>query len=155
MLTSNKHLLIIFYPSWLASCAYDSSFSETLCLNVRYWLTFCPVESDYTVVFFAAGVRHAPSWNWVWKAYRSLSRKYRKNLKKLVRFCSDTHLYLLSPPCFSLASAACTKCYRRVWHRFSLNWRLHSCWFTASHCDTTQQRQLHCNTGVSYLCPPP
>ena len=42
------------------------------------------VESDYTVVFFAAGSRHAPSWNWVWKAYRSLSRKYRKNLKSLV-----------------------------------------------------------------------
>ncbi|KAH0831853.1 Rho GTPase activation protein, partial [Lanmaoa asiatica] len=42
------------------------------------------VESDYTVVFFAAGGRHAPSWNWVWKAYRSLSRKYRKNLKRLV-----------------------------------------------------------------------
>ena len=36
------------------------------------------------MVFFAAGVRHAPNWNWVWKAYRSLSRKYRKNLKRLV-----------------------------------------------------------------------
>ncbi|KAL0960827.1 hypothetical protein HGRIS_005846 [Hohenbuehelia grisea] len=34
------------------------------------------VESDYTVVFFAAGSRHTPGWNWVWKAYRSLSRKY-------------------------------------------------------------------------------
>ena len=28
---------------------------------------------------------HTPSWNWVWKAYRSLNRKYRKNLKQLVR----------------------------------------------------------------------
>lgn len=43
------------------------------------------VEADYTVVFFAAGGRHTPGWNWVWKAYRSLSRKYRKNLKRLVR----------------------------------------------------------------------
>lgn len=42
------------------------------------------VEADYTVVFFAAGGRNTPGWNWVWKAYRSLSRKYRKNLKKLV-----------------------------------------------------------------------
>ena len=42
------------------------------------------VESDYTVVFLAAGNRHSPGWNWVWKAYRSLSRKYRKNLKRLV-----------------------------------------------------------------------
>ncbi|KAI0315610.1 hypothetical protein OF83DRAFT_1131219 [Amylostereum chailletii] len=41
------------------------------------------VESDYTVVFFAAGSKHTPGWNWVWKAYRSLSRKYRKNLKRL------------------------------------------------------------------------
>lgn len=45
------------------------------------------VESDYTVVFFAAGSRHTPGWNWVWKAYRSLSRKYRKNLKRLVCLC--------------------------------------------------------------------
>lgn len=45
-----------------------------------------PVESDYTVVFFAAGAKHAPSWNWIWKAYRSLSRKYRKNLKRLASF---------------------------------------------------------------------
>lgn len=44
-----------------------------------------PVESDYTVVFFAAGNKHTPGWNWIWKAYRSLSRKYRKHLKKLVR----------------------------------------------------------------------
>lgn len=42
------------------------------------------VESDYTVVFFAAGGKYTPGWNWVWKAYRSLSRKYRKNLKRLV-----------------------------------------------------------------------
>ncbi|KAH7099000.1 Rho GTPase activation protein [Auriculariales sp. MPI-PUGE-AT-0066] len=41
------------------------------------------VESDYTVVFFAAGNKHTPGWNWIWRAYRSLSRKYRKNLKKL------------------------------------------------------------------------
>lgn len=34
------------------------------------------VENDYTVVFLTAGGRHSPGWNWVWKAYRSLSRKY-------------------------------------------------------------------------------
>ncbi|CEL60405.1 Rho GTPase-activating protein 1 OS=Homo sapiens GN=ARHGAP1 PE=1 SV=1 [Rhizoctonia solani AG-1 IB] len=42
------------------------------------------VENDYVVVFLAAGGRHTPSWNWVWKAYRSMSRKYRKNLKRLL-----------------------------------------------------------------------
>lgn len=47
-------------------------------------LADAPVESDYTVIFFAAGGRHRPAWDWVWKAYRSLSRKYRKNLKRLV-----------------------------------------------------------------------
>ncbi|KAG9091697.1 hypothetical protein FRC06_000450 [Ceratobasidium sp. 370] len=42
------------------------------------------VENDYVVVFFAADGRHTPSWNWIWKAYRGLSRKYRKNLKRLL-----------------------------------------------------------------------
>ncbi|ELU42303.1 CDC42 rho GTPase-activating protein [Rhizoctonia solani AG-1 IA] len=32
------------------------------------------VENDYVVVFLAAGGRHTPSWNWIWKAYRSMSR---------------------------------------------------------------------------------
>ncbi|KAG6864402.1 hypothetical protein C0991_009853 [Blastosporella zonata] len=59
------------------------------------------VESDYTVVFFAAGGRHAPGWNWVWKAYRSLSRKYRKNLKQLY----IVHSSFFSKMLFSLAGA--------------------------------------------------
>ncbi|KAJ1303587.1 hypothetical protein OPQ81_011770 [Rhizoctonia solani] len=42
------------------------------------------VENDYVVVFLAAGGRHTPSWNWIWKAYRGMSRKYRKNLKRLL-----------------------------------------------------------------------
>ncbi|KAH9912861.1 uncharacterized protein BXZ73DRAFT_93060 [Epithele typhae] len=53
------------------------------------------VESDYTVVFLAAGNRHTPGWNWVWKAYRSLSRKYRKNLKRLF-FRKITYINTLS-----------------------------------------------------------
>ena len=60
-----------------------------------YWLTSHAVESDYTVVFFAAGGRHTPGWNWVWKAYRSLSRKYRKNLKRLVRSLSFPNICTL------------------------------------------------------------
>ncbi|KAL1746530.1 hypothetical protein HDZ31DRAFT_33971 [Schizophyllum fasciatum] len=59
------------------------------------------VESDYTVVFFAAGGRHTPGWNWVWKAYRSLSRKYRKNLKRLY----IVHSTFFSKMLFSLAGA--------------------------------------------------
>ncbi|RDB14657.1 Rho GTPase-activating protein 8 [Hypsizygus marmoreus] len=59
------------------------------------------VESDYTVVFFAAGGKHTPGWNWVWKAYRSLSRKYRKNLKQLY----IVHSSFFSKMLFSLAGA--------------------------------------------------
>ncbi|KAF7364686.1 Rho GTPase-activating protein 8 [Mycena venus] len=59
------------------------------------------VESDYTVVFFAAGGKHTPGWNWVWKAYRSLNRKYRKNLKRLY----IVHSSFFSKMLFSLAGA--------------------------------------------------
>ncbi|KAH9179346.1 CDC42 rho GTPase-activating protein [Lactarius sanguifluus] len=58
-------------------------------------------ESDYTVVFFAAGSRYTPGWNWMWKAYRSLSRKYRKNLKRLY----IVHSNFFSKMLFSLAGA--------------------------------------------------
>ncbi|KAK7048891.1 Rho GTPase-activating protein 8 [Favolaschia claudopus] len=59
------------------------------------------VESDYTVVFFAAGGRHNPGWNWIWKAYRSLNRKYRKNLKRMY----IVHSSFFSKMLFSLAGA--------------------------------------------------
>ena len=64
-------------------------------ISTLHSLTSCAVESDYTVVFFAAGGRHTPGWNWVWKAYRSLSRKYRKNLKRLVRSLSFPNICTL------------------------------------------------------------
>ncbi|KAI0056573.1 Rho GTPase activation protein [Artomyces pyxidatus] len=59
------------------------------------------VESDYTVIFFAAGSKNTPGWNWVWKAYRSLSRKYRKNLKRMYIVHSNFFTKML----FSLAGA--------------------------------------------------
>ncbi|KAG2123806.1 hypothetical protein DEU56DRAFT_828775 [Suillus clintonianus] len=69
------------------------------------------VESDYTVVFFAAGGRYAPHWNWVWKAYRSLSRKYRKNLKRLL----IVHSSFFSKMLFSLAGAVVSpKFFRKI-----------------------------------------
>ncbi|KAI0072491.1 Rho GTPase activation protein [Panus rudis PR-1116 ss-1] len=69
------------------------------------------VEADYTVVFFAAGGRHTPGWNWVWKAYRSLSRKYRKNLKKLFIVHSNFFTKML----FSLAGAIISpKFFRKI-----------------------------------------
>ncbi|KIK80190.1 hypothetical protein PAXRUDRAFT_833676 [Paxillus rubicundulus Ve08.2h10] len=69
------------------------------------------VESDYTVVFFATGGRYAPSWNWVWKAYRSLSRKYRKNLKRLY----IVHSSFFSKMLFSVAGAIISpKFFRKI-----------------------------------------
>ncbi|KAG7445547.1 RhoGAP-domain-containing protein [Guyanagaster necrorhizus] len=69
------------------------------------------VEADYTVVFFAAGGKHAPGWNWVWKAYRSLSRKYRKNLKLLF----IVHSSLFSKMLYSLAGAIVSpKFFRKI-----------------------------------------
>ncbi|OSX56415.1 hypothetical protein POSPLADRAFT_1159761 [Postia placenta MAD-698-R-SB12] len=69
------------------------------------------VESDYTVVFFAAGGRHTPGWNWVWKAYRSLSRKYRKNLKKLF----IVHSTFFTKMLFSLAGTIISpKFFRKI-----------------------------------------
>ncbi|KAJ2849631.1 hypothetical protein IWW36_002494 [Coemansia brasiliensis] len=41
------------------------------------------VESDYTVVLFAASARYNPSIKWLFNAYRRLGRKYKKNLKAL------------------------------------------------------------------------
>ncbi|PIA14726.1 Rho GTPase activation protein [Coemansia reversa NRRL 1564] len=41
------------------------------------------VESDYTVVLFAANARYKPSAKWLYTAYRRLGRKYKKNLKAL------------------------------------------------------------------------
>ncbi|KAI0667686.1 Rho GTPase activation protein [Trametes maxima] len=69
------------------------------------------VESDYTVVFLAAGNRHTPGWNWVWKAYRSLGRKYRKNLKRLYVVHSNFFTKML----FSLAGAIISpKFFRKI-----------------------------------------
>ena len=59
------------------------------------------VESDYTVVLFAAGGGHTPPRNWMWKAYRGLSRKYRKNLKQLVSLSAQNWLRSTFDTCLS------------------------------------------------------
>jgi len=79
----------------VAACALPDpeqvSYDQLLANILAYFDLY--VESDYTVAFLAAGGRHAPSWNWLWKVYRSqLSRKYRKNLKRL---------YVVHPSFFS------------------------------------------------------
>ncbi|TFK27570.1 Rho GTPase activation protein [Coprinopsis marcescibilis] len=75
--------------------SYDLLLSQILAYLNLY------VEADYTVVFFAAGNRYTPGWNWIWKAYRSLNRKYRKNLKQLY----IVHSSFFSKMLFSLAGA--------------------------------------------------
>ncbi|KAF8992208.1 hypothetical protein BDZ89DRAFT_141317, partial [Hymenopellis radicata] len=69
------------------------------------------VEADYTVIFFAAGSRHTPGWNWVWKAYRGLNRNYRKNLKRLF----IVHSTFFTKMLFSLAGAIISpKFFRKI-----------------------------------------
>ncbi|KAH9986621.1 hypothetical protein BJV77DRAFT_1145577 [Russula vinacea] len=76
------------------------------------------VESDYAVVFFAAGSKYTPGWNWMWKAYRSLSRKYRKNLKRLY----IVHSNFFSKMLFSLAGAFISpKFFRKITYVTSLS----------------------------------
>ncbi|KAG0021009.1 hypothetical protein BGZ80_003214 [Entomortierella chlamydospora] len=41
------------------------------------------VENDYTVVMFSGGARYRPGWNWLFRAYGSLNRRFKKNLKAL------------------------------------------------------------------------
>ncbi|KAI8078543.1 Rho GTPase activation protein [Thamnidium elegans] len=41
------------------------------------------VENDYVMVFFSSPARYRPGWMWLLRAYRSLDRKYKKNLKAL------------------------------------------------------------------------
>ncbi|CAG8545036.1 8158_t:CDS:2 [Acaulospora morrowiae] len=63
------------------------------------------VESDYTVVLFVGGAKHNPGWAWMFRAYKSLSRKYKKNLKSLyvvqpsslIRFYFDFMNAIISP----------------------------------------------------------
>ncbi|KEP51997.1 Rho GTPase-activating-like protein [Rhizoctonia solani 123E] len=76
------------------------------------------VENDYVVVFLAAGGRHTPSWNWIWKAYRSMSRKYRKNLKRLL----IVHPTWFSKMFVSLAGAVLSpKFFRKITYVSSLS----------------------------------
>ncbi|KAI0297651.1 hypothetical protein BC826DRAFT_1090815 [Russula brevipes] len=67
-----------------------------------------PREVDYDVLLSRIlsyldlyGFKYTPGWNWMWKAYRSLSRKYRKNLKRLY----IVHSNFFSKMLFSLAGA--------------------------------------------------
>ncbi|KAG4306255.1 hypothetical protein PORY_000243 [Pneumocystis oryctolagi] len=66
-------------------------------------------ENDYSVVLFAGGVRHRPSWNWLFQAYQSLGRKYRKYIKVLyivhstwwIREADDSQMHHLVSPKFA------------------------------------------------------
>ncbi|KAG2237443.1 hypothetical protein INT48_009572 [Thamnidium elegans] len=40
-------------------------------------------KNDYVMVFFSSPARYRPGWMWLLRAYRSLDRKYKKNLKAL------------------------------------------------------------------------
>ncbi|KAI9140696.1 divergent CRAL/TRIO domain-containing protein [Paraphysoderma sedebokerense] len=66
------------------------------------------VENDYVVVLFSSGSQYRPGVLWLLKAYRRLTRKYKKNLKNLyivhpakwVKLIFDTMNKILSPKFF-------------------------------------------------------
>lgn len=43
------------------------------------------MEQDYSVVYFHYGLtsKSKPSLSWLWKAYKTFDRKYKKNIKSL------------------------------------------------------------------------
>ncbi|PVU99476.1 hypothetical protein BB559_000681 [Furculomyces boomerangus] len=41
------------------------------------------VSKNYSLVFFAGGIKYKPSWGWLLSTYQSLERDYKKNLKSL------------------------------------------------------------------------
>ena len=85
--------IVTFFRIW-TYMVHPSLYNSQITRSNMVLVSLHAVEADYTVVFFAAGGKHAPSWNWVWKAYRSLNRKYRKNLKQLVGKLSFFHSLL-------------------------------------------------------------
>ena len=62
--------------------AKDSNMSELLDLILAKLREY--VENDYILVFFNSPIVNKPSLLWMIKAYRSLNRSYRKNLKRLI-----------------------------------------------------------------------
>ena len=56
---------------------FNLIFRSCLAILDRY------ANRDYVVVFYSAPMEHRPSVSWMLTAYRSLSRKYKKNIKKL------------------------------------------------------------------------
>ncbi|KAG1469752.1 hypothetical protein G6F56_003075 [Rhizopus delemar] len=63
------------------------------------------VKNDYVMVFFSSPARYRPGWFWLLRAYRSLDRKYKKNLKalyvvhltRMYRFVFDLANRIISP----------------------------------------------------------
>lgn len=70
----------------LYACVLPSEFTSVeldgLLAYIRHRLDQF-VENDYVVVLFANPLDQRPPWSWLIKAYKSLSREYKKNLKKL------------------------------------------------------------------------
>ncbi|KAG5440892.1 hypothetical protein PCK2_000047 [Pneumocystis canis] len=84
--------------------AKDVNYDELLERMLLIMDTFVD-ENDYSMVLFAGGIRCRPSWNWLFQAYQSLGRKYRKHIKALyivhstwwIRVMLDCMHHLLSP----------------------------------------------------------
>ncbi|KAG2187237.1 hypothetical protein INT44_004922 [Umbelopsis vinacea] len=73
------------------------------------------VENDYVLVFLAAPAAYRPPWMWLLKAYRSLDRRYKKNLKAL----HVVHLTRTYRMIFDLANKITSPKFARKLHYYS------------------------------------
>ncbi|KAI8369211.1 Rho GTPase activation protein [Choanephora cucurbitarum] len=73
------------------------------------------VENDYVLVFFSSPARYRPGWLWLLRAYRSLDRKYKKNLKALYVL----HLTRMYRLIFDLANKIVSPKFARKLHYLS------------------------------------
>ncbi|KAI8620327.1 Rho GTPase activation protein, partial [Chytriomyces sp. MP71] len=72
--------IFVFYACFLPDPSVSSYDDLLKALLVRFDAL---VSNDYVVVVFASGSRHRPKMTWLFRVYRQLERKFRKNLKKL------------------------------------------------------------------------
>ncbi|KAI8811246.1 Rho GTPase activation protein [Cladochytrium replicatum] len=72
--------MLVFYACHLPN-PKNTDYDKLLSLLVQRLDQY--VENDYVIVFFCAGSKYQPSWSWLFGAYNTLGRKYRKNLKNL------------------------------------------------------------------------
>ena len=72
--------MVVFFGSRFPDPAqHDYDYILQLCVRRLEGIVAC----EYVLVFFVAGMTHRPPLLWIVKAYRTLTRNFRKNIKRL------------------------------------------------------------------------